>query len=276
MADDPTPTSTPDPAPALGGGSASWRDTLPDDLKAAPELQKYASIAELAKGHLNQSKLVGAKPQGLVPPGDKATPEEKTAYDAALRKTLGVPEQPTGYTIKRPDVVLDGGWDTAAEATFLGAMHKVGAPPAVVQAAIDFYGQYERAKLEQATAEAQRVGTQLRQEWGADYDARLGRANRAVLEFGGKELDEAFTTVGHTLNAAGRHPLLVRAWANVGQALVEHGAMTGEGLPTMGADEAKARAATLRNELKTMDEAHPRRAELVEEIINVTRAAGRR
>ena len=258
----PAPTPAPPAEP-------SWRDTLPDDIRNDASLVSYKDVPALAKAFIHTKAMVGAK---SAVPTDKSTPEEV----AAFRKALGVPDAPTGYAIKRPDVVLDGGWDTNAEATFLGAMHKLGAPPAIVQAAVDFYGRFERTKMETANAQAAQITGQLKTEWGPNFDAKVGRANRAILEFGGTALDEALTTPGHPLNAHGRHPLWIKAWAAVGDALVEHGAMTGEGLETLSPDEARSRAAEMRAELNKLPETHPRRAELVDQIIAVTSAAQRR
>ena len=273
MADETTTTTTTEPV-------TDWRAGLTGDFAPLAQDKSLAEIKGkdwteagpiLAKNYVTTKALVGAKPVGLMPPGEKATAEEKAAYDTALRKTLGVPDAPTGYTITRPDVALDGTWDVKAETAFLAAMHKAGASPAVVQTAINVYGQMERARLEADKADAQTVGAALRTEWGPNYDAHLGRANRAVQEFGGDELVDYLTTSG-----LGRHPLMVKAWAKVGDALVEHGAMRGDGLGTLSAAEAQGRLAELRAELMKLDEGHPRRAELVDEIVTVTRAAGRR
>lgn len=271
MVDVAIPDTPPTPTPDL---TPSWRDGLTGEyepLKTDASLATFKDVGSLAKSYIATKALVGTKPVGLVPPGEKATPEEKVAYDLALRKTLGVPDAATGYKITRPDVALDGTWDTVAEGTFLAAMHKVGASPQIVQEAINVYGQMERARLEAGKAEANAVGAALRTEWGPNYDAHLGRANRALQEFGGDEVIEFLTTTG-----LGRHPLMVKAWAKVGDALVEHGAMRGEGLGTMSAEDAQSRVQALRDELDKLDEGHPRRADLVEEIIAVTKATGRR
>lgn len=229
----------------------------------------------LARAFVETKKLVGVKPQGLIEPGEKATPEEKAAYQAELRKRVGVPEKPTDYKIKRPDVAQDGAWDAAAEAQFLGIMHQHGAAPGLVQAALDFYGQWERSRLEAAAAEARTIETKLRSEWGVNYDAKVGRANRAITEFGGPDLEAALMDPAGPLHKASRHPANIRAWAAVGDALVEHGAMSGEGLQGMSAEDARARADALRKELRELPEAHPRRPAIVDEIIALTRATGR-
>jgi len=277
---DPVPVLPVDPAPP----PSDWRTGLTGDLAPLAQEKSLESFKgadwtevgpQLAKAFVETKKLVGTKPSGLLEPGEKATPEERTAYQTELRKRLGVPDAPTQYQVKRPEAAIDSGWDAAVEAQFLSAMHAAGAPPAVVQAAIDFYGGLERTRLSAATQEAKAVEVKLRTEWGPNYDAMVGRANRAITEFGGADLEEALTNPASALYAASRHPAMVRAWAQVGTALVEHGAMSGEGYQTLSREAATERANEIRKQLQEMPEGDPRRMALVDEIIAVTRASAR-
>ena len=249
----------------------SWRDSLPEDLKGDPSLQSFKDIPALAKSFIETKKLVGAK-QGVTIPDEKATPEQR----AAFHKALGVPDEAAKYQIKRPDVALDLGWDDKAEGEFLSTAHKAGFTNKQVQAVVDWYGQWERSKLERARAEATEASVALRTEWGQDYDARVGRANRVIQQFGGEELANAFGTPGSTLNAAGRHPLFVKFVSMVGDALVESGTITGEGVSTTSPEEARAKITELNVELKKLPEGHPRTLEIINEIVSLTNAANRR
>lgn len=242
----------------------SWRDTLPDDLKADKSLADFKDVGALAKSFVETKKLVGGK---SAVPDDKATPEAI----AAFRKATGVPDAPEGYQVKRPSVALDIGWNDVSEKTFLASMHKLGAPPAVVQAAIDFYGQMEAAKLEGMKTEANTIGAQLRNEWGSDYDAQLGRANRAIQSYGGDALIERYAQ-----NGLGRDPLTIKAWAKVGNDLVEAGVMRGDGVEGVSPEEAKSRINDANAELKKLPHGHPRTQELINEIVALTNASLRR
>jgi hypothetical protein len=257
--------------PTAETAPSSWRDTLPDDLKSDPSLQSFKDIPALAKSFIETKKMVGAK-QGVQIPNEKSTPEEI----AAFHKGLGVPDSPSLYQIKRPDSALDLGWDSQAEGEFFAAAHKAGLTPKQVQAAVDWYGKWERAKLEKARGEANETSVRLRTEWGPDYDAKVGRANRVIAEYGGQELADAFGTPGHVLNAAGRHPVFVKFVAALGDALVEHGAITGEGLPEISPDEALGQINDLNAQLKKLPEGHPRTSEIIDKIVALTNAANRR
>lgn len=255
------PVAPPTPPPE---SIPEWRASLPDDLKADPSLATFKDVPSLAKSYVETKKLVGAK--AFKVPDATATDEER----ATFRKTLGVPDTPDGYQIKRPEIAVDSMvWDQNAEKNFLARMHRAGAPPEVVQEAISFYGEFFAAQMEAARREAQAVQSELRREWGPTYDAHVGRANRAVQEYGGEELVNFLATSG-----LGRHPLMVKAWAKVGDALVEHGAMRAAGVETLTKDEATERIATLRAELAKTPEGGPRSKELIDQIIALTRQVG--
>ena len=170
-----------------------WRATLPDAVRDLPELTKYKTLEDFAKGHVEQSKLVGRK--ALTPPDKDSTPEQITAW----RKALGIPDTPEGYFaagVKLPEIAADAAWDKATEKAFLDTMHRLHAPPAVVQAALSIYGTLEAQKQQTAVRETQAASQELRRELGPQYDASLGRANRAIQEFGGDALVESYARTG--------------------------------------------------------------------------------
>lgn len=82
---------------------------------------------------------------GLVKiPGKKASEEEIKAY----HKALGVPEEPKGYVenLKLPNGVTLGEQDKALASDFATAMHKAGAPQAVMDQAMAWYFANEEAR----------------------------------------------------------------------------------------------------------------------------------
>lgn len=218
----------PDVAPGPAISTPTWRDSLPEPLRAEKSLQDFKDVGDLAKSYVATKALVGSK---AAVPGPDAPPEAH----AAFRKALGVPDTPDGYQIKRPEIALTGAWDQGAEKDFLGAAHKLGLPPTAVQGILNWYGAYEATKLQSAQRQANETMAALRQEWGMNYDAHLGRANRAVQQFGGDELISYLAQTG-----LGRHPAMVKAWVAVANAMVESGAMETEGDLGTSAEDAKA------------------------------------
>lgn len=106
MSEDMSPETSTD---AGGTGTSAesagtWFDGLPESMKTN---EQYAGWKDKAPADLlttlseTQGKLAGA----IVPPGESATPEERKAFDAAVRKALGVPESVDQYQITLPEGV---------------------------------------------------------------------------------------------------------------------------------------------------------------------------
>lgn len=104
-------------------------------------------------------------------PGEGAKEEEV----AAFRKALGVPEKPEDYfkDIKLENGAVIGEADKPLVDSFAEAAHKAGAPPAVVNAALNWYfaGQEKQAaELDAADDTFRREAEQaLKNEFGAPY-----------------------------------------------------------------------------------------------------------
>ena len=258
----------PDPTPAPTPPVVDWRAGLPEELRAEKSLESFKDIASLAKSYIETKRMVGQRQDVPKPPTKESTPEQVAAW----RKALGVPDTPAGYLsagVVRPQSAADGNWDEQAESAFFGVMHGLHAPPAVVNAAMQFYAKLESDKQAAAVRETQAAGQELRREWGPNYDASLGRANRAIQEFGGDGLIDLFATTG-----VGRHPLVVKAFAEIGNALVESGAMNPEGIASgMTPDDAKVAIRAKQDEMRKLPEGHPRTRELIDEVLALTRIA---
>lgn len=264
-----TPEVAPEPliAPTLPM-PAGWRESLPDDLKAEKSLESFKDIPALAKAFVETKKLVG-QPR-VKPPTDASTPEELSAW----RKALNIPEDAAGYLsvgVKVPEAVASM-WDEAEGGAFLKTMHAVHAPPGVVQAALNYEAERVAAEHNAAVKARQGAAAELRREWGPTYDANLGHANRAITEFGG---NEAVTFLNETRLRDGSvladHPILVKAFSKIGNALVESGAMQAGNTTTMTADEARQQVAAKRDELKKLPEGHSRKPQIIDEMLALQR-----
>jgi hypothetical protein len=169
-ANDP-PADPPAGDPPADPPADDWRARLAgDDKKLLGYLARVPSEKDLvARVKKHDDDIKAGK--YLKPLGENPTDEEKAEW----RKQLGVPEKPEDYRLADGTVV--GEDDKPFVDKFLGSMHEAGAPPAVVQAAIDtYYGIVE----EQVAAEAEIANTAksesieaLREEWGGDYKRNL-------------------------------------------------------------------------------------------------------
>lgn len=275
----PTPAADPNAAPPSAPVDPSptpppvvdWRSTLPEELRSEKSLESFRDVAALAKSYVETKKLVGQRVD-LKPPTKDSTPEQIATW----RKALGVPDTPDGYLqagVVRPELAASGEWDEAAESAFLDLAHKNHIPPGFVNATLQFYAKLEADKQAASSRSRQAVASALRTEWGPNYAASLGRANRALQEFGGDEM----VTLGRETRLAdgsllGDHPALIKTFAKIGNVLVESGAMDPEGIAAgMSADDAREAIKKKQAEMKALPEGHPRTRELVDEVLALAR-----
>lgn len=229
--------------------TSDWRAGLPEDLRADKTLATVKDIPSLAKMVVEGQKLVG---NSVRMPAAGSTPEQVAAWKAENLPKLrgagmldGPPDSPDKYAIQRPEGAMDGGWSEESEKGFLTASHAAGLSQTQTQAVMNFYGQMIAGQRVAAQADAQRVEAELRTTWGPNYDANLGRANRAIQEFGGQELIDLFAETG-----MGRHPTVIKAFVALGNAMVEHGALAPGGTPGITPADATAKIAAIRADKK--------------------------
>jgi hypothetical protein len=176
-----------------GAFKQGWVDTLPPDLKDyAGTLGKYPNVAELLRGHGNAQKLIGQRvAPGVKVPGPDAKPEEIAAY----RKAIGVPDDVTGYGLKKPDALPEGvEWNEEEVGKFGALAHELGLTPAQAQKLVAFdterMGKMNaggKAKLDAFIAGERDA---LKKEWGENYQNNVGKALKAA-ELLGLDVNDA-------------------------------------------------------------------------------------
>jgi hypothetical protein len=231
--DAPAPADTAPASPAPAAAPADdWRATLPDDLKALPQAQKYATPADLLKGYFEAEKMIGRK--GVQIPGENATPEEHAAFRAAL----GVPDAPDAYGLKAPEGVPAEVWSDDAAKAFAGEAHKLGLTPAQAQGIAAWWAGSMAQQMASVGLEPDGRTWEdvLKTEWGTSFDAKLDLAKRAVKEFGA----DAATLEAFEAKAGGA--ALMRMFARIGEKVAEDkpAGMGGDTAPVVTDPKAKA------------------------------------
>jgi hypothetical protein len=85
-------------------------DALPEHLQQyRPIFEKYDTVEALFGALGNASTLVGKK--GLMPLPEGADEKTVSEFNARLAEVLGVPEDPKGYGIQKPEGIPDNLWD---------------------------------------------------------------------------------------------------------------------------------------------------------------------
>jgi hypothetical protein len=209
-----------------------WRSALPEDVRDLPEIKKYKDVGELAKGHVNQSKLVG---NSVRVPGADAKPEE---WDAFYAKT-GRPENADKYEIGIPDNIKPL-VNEERMAEFRKMAFANGLTSKQVAAIVAYQGANIAADLGAVDAGYKATVDTLKAEWGGAFERNLGVAKRFVKEIGGGKLEAALVASRFDNNLD-----MVKAFHKAGMMLIEDGVMSGDFEGMAGPTQAKEQIAAI-------------------------------
>lgn len=221
----PPPTIVTDPAPPQqssefvpwkgfadekGSFAPNWWEKLsedPTERETLKSLERYKSLPEMAKGLKELEKTLGQKAGAVKIPTDKSSPEEVAAY----RKAMGVPDTIEAYDFK-PDGLPDSiPWSPELAKPYAEVAHKHNIPPAAMKelAQLQVAQQEATQKMvfEEHQAKMEKGISEMRQEYGADYDKVISRV-KAVAAMGGLDA---------TKHQAFADPDVVRAFIKIGE-----------------------------------------------------------
>ena len=198
----------------------AWLAQMPADLKSNEAFKPYKTIGDLGKSYLELqgkvSEVDGLKAKlgtAIFKPGDKATPEEITAF----HKSLGVPEKADEYEFPKGEgVAHDPKMIDWAKGTFHEAKLTKEQASVVSKKWDAFMQQMAVAENEAVEKELTDANNKLKEEWKADYDKNLELSSRAFKHFANAELGEFKA-----------HPVLIKAFHAIGKAMGEDFSPTG-------------------------------------------------
>ncbi len=177
-------------APAAPASNPSWRDSLPDDIKANASLSSFSDVPNLAKAYINAQGLIGKK--GVIPPTEHSTAEDWNNF----YKAVGLPDKDK-YSVNKPE---KSEFNDEFVAKFKETAHQAGVLPKQAQAIMDMYAQHESAQsaadmAEVATEQASQIAA-LKQEWGPGFDKNVKLAQLAVRNIGGESFEKYLNETG--------------------------------------------------------------------------------
>jgi hypothetical protein len=200
-------TTTPAVTPAAQPTS-SWKDSISEEYRADPSIEKFTEIDALAKSYINATKMIGQ--DKIVIPTKNSTQE---AWDEAYAK-LGRPESADKYALDvKSDVVP---FDETAIKSFAEQSHKLGLNNKQAQGILEFYknnmeGSLQQAKIDTETAQSQ-AEQQLRQEWGRDFEGKVKQAGALAKANINPEVLDMTLSNGTRL---GDHPEIIKGFAKI-------------------------------------------------------------
>lgn len=206
-------------APVETGQAASeatefnFRDHIDETIRDDPSLATYKDINGMAKSLINAQKMVGADKVAI--PGKYTTPEEMDAFYAKI----GRPEAPDGYELKVNDAIGEDGVNFFKELA-----HKNGLTQTQADSILSEYGEYIGSVTNQTEEQIDQVrneiDTQLKAEWGNEYQRKFDLANNVLDTFAPEDsaISEIKLSDGTLI---GDNPVIVEFMSNVGQFLAE-------------------------------------------------------
>ena len=204
-----TPTTTPAAQP-----TSSWKDSISEDYRNDPSIEKFTEIDALAKSYINATKMIGQ--DKIVIPTKNST--EETWQEAYTK--LGRPESPDKYSFDvKSDVVT---MDEGAIKSFAEQSHKLGLNNKQAAGILDFYknnmeGSAQQAKIDTQTAQANSE-QELRQEWGRDFEGKVKQAGALAKANINPEVLDMTLSNGIRL---GDHPEIIKGFAKIADMMSE-------------------------------------------------------
>jgi len=193
-----------------------WMAQLPADLKNQETLTKMAKFkngfGDLGKAYLEPEGKLG---ETIAVPGEKATAEDWNRFYSRM----GRPETADGYklevpkdlNVKIPDELVK----ELKQAAFTEGLSQ--------KQAQQMFGWYstlldkQQKVIETARVEARKLTEKaLRDEWGAEYPAKINAMKNAVVRYGSPEFVKFIRE-----SSLGNHPEFIRIFAKIGETIGE-------------------------------------------------------
>ena len=210
----PTTETKPEVTTTTTTTTSSWKDSISEQYRKDPNIEKFTEIDALAKSYINATKMIGQ--DKVVIPTNNSTDE---AWNEVYDK-LGRPETAEKYSLDAKSEVIN--LDETAIKSFAEQSHKLGLNNKQAQGILEFYknnmeGTAQQSKIDTETAQAQSE-QELRQEWGRDFEAKVKQAGAlAKANIDAKVLDMPLQD-GRRL---GDHPEVIRGFAKIASMMQE-------------------------------------------------------
>ena len=188
-----------------------FRQHLSDELKDHASLSTYKDINSMAKSLVNAQKMVGADKVAI--PGNWANEDDWSQ----VYSKLGRPDEASEYTLDGGDGAVDENVERFKQMAFNAGLNTNQA-----QKLLNEYNAWasegQNAPEEDLKQRQVAIETNLKKDWGDQYDRRMAQANEVLEQFGSKELAEVDLGGGARL---GDNETLIKMFAQIGHFMHE-------------------------------------------------------
>jgi len=255
------PVATPTTVAKTDTPTQSWKDSISEEYRKDPNIEKFTEADALAKSYINAVRMIGQ--DKIAIPTKNSTQE---VWDEAYAK-LGRPESPDKYNLKiESDVVT---MDENAIKSFAEQSHKLGLNTQQAEGILDFYknnmeGTAQQSKIDTETAQAQSE-QELRQEWGRDFDAKVQQAGALAKANIDSEVLDMTLSNGIRL---GDHPQIIKGFAKIASLMSEDKMVTteSESVNTVADIESEISAITNDTNSPYWNKSHPDHDKMVQQV----------
>ena len=240
----------------------NFKDLIPESFREEKSLENFNNMEDFVKSYLHAQKMVGA--DKIPVPNKHSTDEDWNE----VFKRLGAPSSPDDYKYNFKDQEMDSG----QVQEFNKTAHKLGLLPKQAEGLIKFYNEMNgniAANQEEAAAQAQlNVETELRKEFGPQFNKRLDQAKRlAVNSLGQDFLENTYLKDGSRL---GDNLQVIKAFSDLADKLSEDPIIQGDGSSYMTAKDIEKEITELTQEGSAYwDKNHINHQKSVDEVLKL-------
>jgi len=255
-------TATVTPSTTQSTQPVSWKNSISEQYRTNPNIEKFTEIDALAKSYINAVSMIGTDKIPL--PGKTATDEQ---WNEVYNK-LGRPESPDKYKLELKTDVAPV--DETVIRGFAENAHKLGLNNRQAQGILEFY----KSTLESSAKEMsvnmeyaqEQAANELRSEWGRAYEDNLKKASAVAKTYLEPELLDTQLRDGSRL---GDNPKIIKAFANIANLLSEDKIVGAEGEGVMQARDIEGEIRQLTTDKKGAywNKMHPDHSKVVNQVL---------
>ena len=211
---EPTTETKPEVTTTTTTTTSSWKESISEQYRNDPNIEKFTEIDALAKSYINATKMIG-QDKVVIPTNNSTEEAWNDVYDK-----LGRPESAEKYSLDAKSKVVS--LDENAVKQFAETSHKLGLNNKQAQGLLEFYkqnmeGTAQQAKIDTETAQAQ-AEQELRSEWGREFDTKVKQASSLAKANMKPEILDMTLSNGTRL---GDHPEIIRGFAKIAGMMAE-------------------------------------------------------
>ena len=257
------------PSTVSGGDTpASWKNSISEEFRNDPNIEKFTEIDALAKSYINATRMIG---QDKVAVPNKNSTEDQ--WNEVYSK-LGRPESADKYALNIESEAV--AMDESAIKSFAEQSHKLGLNNTQSQGILEFYKNNMESNMKQATvntetAQAQ-AETELRAEWGKEFDSNVSKASALAKANMNPEILDLQMQDGTRI---GDHPEIIKGFAKIASMLSEDKLVSTESESVNSIKDLQSEISAITNDTTGpyWNNKHPDHAKMVQQVYTLREMA---